>query len=91
MDEGLRAEINHLHAVSEICDTIDAPQPTVSRHLKVLRDRGLVSAERQGQSVVYAIEDQRIIQALDTLRAVLGDHLAEHGDLGRRVAKELSH
>jgi DNA-binding transcriptional ArsR family regulator len=115
MDEGLRAEINHLHAqicqaladsnrililytladqphpVSEICDAIDAPQPTVSRHLKVLRDRGLVSAERQGQSVVYAIEDQRIIQALDTLRAVLGDHLAEHGDLGRRVAKELSH
>lgn len=114
MDEGLRGEINHLHAqicqaladpnrililytladqphpVGEICDALDAPQPTISRHLKVLRDRGLVRAERHGQSVVYAIQDGRIIQALDTLRAVLGDHLAEHGDLGRRVAKELN-
>ncbi len=43
-------------------------QPTVSHHLKVLREAGLVTSERRGINIWYAV----IPAALDALRAVLG-------------------
>lgn len=41
----------------------------ISRHLAVLRQAGLVVAERQGQNVVYAL-DTTVFQ--DVVRALLG-------------------
>ncbi len=67
--------------VSELTSRLSILQPTVSRHLKVLRERGLVRAERHGQSVVYALNDERIITALDLLRAILRDNLARRANL----------
>jgi DNA-binding transcriptional ArsR family regulator len=69
--------------VTELAETLDLPQPTISRHLKVLRDRGLVIAKRDGQSVFYEIADRRVIQALDLLRGVLADMLREQASLAR--------
>ena len=40
--------------VTELTEALDVPQPTVSRHLKVLRERRLVSTERDGASVRYS-------------------------------------
>ena len=40
--------------VSGLAEMLDAPQSTVSRHLKVLRERRLVSSTRDGTSVLYA-------------------------------------
>ncbi len=77
------------HHVSALSDVLDLPQPTVSRHLKVLRERGLVDAEREGQAVSYSLRDERIIEALDLLRAVLADRLATQGDLARTVREDL--
>jgi DNA-binding transcriptional ArsR family regulator len=57
--------------VSELADYIGVPQPTASRHLKVLRERGLVRPSRQGASMMYRLTDHRLIEALDLLRAVL--------------------
>ena len=67
--------------VGGLAELLDAPQSTVSRHLKVLRDRRLVSASREGASVVYALADERVIDALDTLRAVLMSALSEQAAL----------
>ena len=53
--------------VTELSNTLEVPQPTISRHLKVLRDRDMVQAEREGQSVFYTLSDYRIIDALDLL------------------------
>jgi DNA-binding transcriptional ArsR family regulator len=39
----------------EIADRFDSSWPTISRHLAVLRDAGLVAAERQGQEVRYEL------------------------------------
>jgi DNA-binding transcriptional ArsR family regulator len=49
--------------------------------LKLLRERGLVTSQRDGTSVYYSIADGRIIQALDTLRAVLADRLQNQAGL----------
>jgi len=64
------------HTVNELSALLTLPQPATSRHLKVLRERGLVSATRRAQNIEYALNDRRIIDALDTLRAVLRDSLA---------------
>ncbi len=74
--------------VTELAEALGLPQPTVSRHLKTLRERGMVLAEREGQSVIYALADRRIIQALDLLRAMLADLLRDQGMLAETVSRE---
>jgi DNA-binding transcriptional ArsR family regulator len=74
--------------VNTLVEKLDLPQPTVSRHLKVLRERGLVTAVRDGQSVYYSLTDQRVIDALDLLRTVLGERLAKQASLANSVTRE---
>jgi len=69
------------HNVTEICNTLGMPQPSVSRHLKILRERGMAKTERQGTVVQYSLADRRLIEALDLLRAVLRDGLAKRAEL----------
>jgi ArsR family transcriptional regulator len=67
--------------VSDLANLIGTSQPAISRHLKVLRDRGLVQPVRQGPNVVYHLTDQRLIEALDILRAVLRDRIHYQANL----------
>ena len=67
--------------VTELCNELDMPQPLVSRHLKVLRERGMVTTERRGTVIVYTLGDKRLIQALDLLRAAMRDMLAKRVEL----------
>jgi ArsR family transcriptional regulator len=67
--------------VSTLAAQIGISQPAASRHLKILRERGLVRAERQGPSVEYSLTDQRMVEALDLLRGVLRDRLAHRASL----------
>jgi ArsR family transcriptional regulator len=57
--------------VTDICGQLELPQSTVSRHLRVLRERGLVETRREGTSVIYDLADSRLLEAVDLLRAVL--------------------
>jgi ArsR family transcriptional regulator len=89
--ETLEQEVNQLH--SELCagfaEKLKLPQPTTSRHLKLLRERNLVIAEREGTSVYYTLADRRVIDALDILRAVLADHLTSRANLAQSVSDSL--
>ncbi|HMR99646.1 MAG TPA: metalloregulator ArsR/SmtB family transcription factor [Anaerolineales bacterium] len=67
--------------VTELCNELNMPQPLVSRHLKVLRERGMVTSERRGTVVVYSLGDTRLIQALDLLRSAMRDNLAKRAEL----------
>jgi ArsR family transcriptional regulator len=73
--------------VTELSEALKIPQPTVSRHLRNLRERGMVVASRESQSVFYSVSDNRIIKALDLMRAVLADMLASQASLARSVGK----
>ena len=64
--------------VNELATNLGLSQPLVSRHLKVLRERGMVQANRTGASVEYSLADKRLIEALDLLRSVLRDHLTRN-------------
>lgn len=54
-------------AVSELVDRMDATQPTVSKHLKVLRDHGLVHVREEGQHRYYRIDSEPLEEVEDWL------------------------
>ena len=67
--------------VTELTQELGQPQPTISRHLKNLRDRGLVIATRQGMMVQYSLADVRVIDALDILRSIMRDSIQKRASL----------
>lgn len=67
--------------VTDLAETLELSQPAVSRHLKVLRERGMVIPTRLGPSVEYRLADLRLIEALDLLRAAMRDHLSHRAGL----------
>jgi ArsR family transcriptional regulator len=66
---------NQPRYVSDLAAELSLPQPTVSRHLKILRDRGLVITQREGPAVYYALADVRVLEALDLMRGVMRDRI----------------
>jgi DNA-binding transcriptional ArsR family regulator len=64
-------------SVNNLAASINLSQPTVSRHLKILKERGLVFQKREGQFVFYYLSDRRVIEALELLRSVMADNLTE--------------
>ena len=61
--------------VTALAKSLGFPQPTVSRHLRILRQRALVRKERNGPAVVYHLADERIIEILDSMRLLLRDSM----------------
>jgi ArsR family transcriptional regulator len=74
--------------VNELANALGMPQPTVSRHLRVLRERSIVLAEREGASITYSLAEPRVIQALDLLREVLQTILQHEAELAEFIALE---
>ncbi|MFI9632970.1 ArsR/SmtB family transcription factor [Nocardia sp. NPDC051929] len=48
--------------VCDLSEGFDVSQPTISHHLKVLREAGLLSSERRGSWVYYRIEPAALRQ-----------------------------
>jgi DNA-binding transcriptional ArsR family regulator len=59
--------------VSAIVTSTGLRQPTVSHHLRILRDRRLVRAERRGSFVYYCLTTDGLADALVALRRLLAD------------------
>lgn len=63
--------------VSGLAEAVGISQSAASRHLKVLRERGMISAQRDGSQVIYSLTDERFLKALDLLREVMLDQMAQ--------------
>lgn len=72
--------------VNQLADTLELPQATVSRHLKILRERNLVTARRDGMNVYYSLTNEKVLDALDLLRQVLNENLNRSATLARAIA-----
>lgn len=51
----------------DLVEPVGKSQPTVSHHLKVLREAGLVSATRRGQNIWYAVVPAQVAALRDVL------------------------
>lgn len=74
--------------VGELSRAIGASQSLTSRHLAILRNKGVVVAERDGPYVRYALADRRILTAIDILLEVLASQL-DRGRVHGRVVRSL--
>jgi DNA-binding transcriptional ArsR family regulator len=52
-------------------------QPVISRHLKILKDAGLVKSRKKGTWHMYSLTDNRIYEIIDTLTPELIDSLKQ--------------
>jgi DNA-binding transcriptional ArsR family regulator len=57
--------------VCEIVPHLNLVQPLVSRHLKILKDSGLVRCRKEGTRRMYSIVDKRIFSVVDGLSSEL--------------------
>lgn len=71
--------------VTDLAAALGVPQPTASYHLRILRERGLVLADPEGTTVHYSLADDRIVEALELLRAMLADMLTRQAELMREA------
>lgn len=59
--------------VHELVDELDATQPLVSQHLRVLRGARLLTAERRGREMAYSIADHHVLHIVDDAIAHVGE------------------
>ena len=69
--------------VCEIVPHLNLIQPLVSRHLKILKDAGIVRCRKDGTKRMYSIVDQRIYKVIDALSPDL------LGSLTKEVVKNI--
>jgi ArsR family transcriptional regulator, virulence genes transcriptional regulator len=72
--------------VSDLAGELGLAQANLSQHLALLRDRGLVVAQRRGNNVYYSLTSPRIVEACDLVRQVLVEQLEQ----GTRMASGLA-
>jgi DNA-binding transcriptional ArsR family regulator len=77
----LCALAEHTYHVSGLAEYLGISQPVASRHLRVLREQGLVCASRKGAMVEYRLADERLLDALRVFREVLQERLARRATL----------
>ncbi len=71
----LSSVASHAGGEACVCDIsagVDVSQPTISHHLKVLRVAGLLTCQRRGSWVYYAVVPEALT-ALSTLLSVNAD------------------
>ncbi|NQT30768.1 MAG: winged helix-turn-helix transcriptional regulator [Deltaproteobacteria bacterium] len=72
-------------SVSELVERLGLQQANVSKHLALMRDRGLVTMRREGASAYYSLSDARIFEAIKMLMQVQADQFERQHNLANRA------
>lgn len=65
-----RLKILHIIGNGEVCackllDFLEIEQPTLSHHMKILTDSGIVTARKNGKWIYYKINDDTLIKSVE--------------------------
>lgn len=74
--------------VQQLQEALGLEQPVVSQQLAVLRNQGIVSTQKQGLSVRYALKDQAVGELLDVARRIFNNHLVDSRGMLRELQRE---
>lgn len=66
--------LSHEMGVLELSELLEMSMPAISHHLRVLKDKDIVTKRHSGKNVFYKLEDPCLIQVLDLARV----HIEEH-------------
>ena len=71
--------------VNELARVLELPQAIVSRHLAILRDKGVVQYRREGTSAYYSLSNPKIGEACDMMHQILLDQIEKNKELAERL------
>ncbi|MFG2892458.1 ArsR/SmtB family transcription factor [Streptomyces sp. NPDC048248] len=78
-------------AAGDLAEAVDMEQSACSHQLRLLRNLGLVTGERRGRSIIYALYDNHVAELLDQalfhvehLRLGMRDHPVEAAEAARQ-------
>jgi len=71
------------YAVHELAELCELPPHQMSEHLRLLQGRGLLSAQRQGRTIYYALASERLPMFLNCIRKGCGGIKSEPSDVER--------
>jgi ArsR family transcriptional regulator len=75
-------------SVQELQEVLKLDQPVVSQQLAVLRNQGIVTSQKKGLSVRYALRDPAIADLLDVARRIFNNHLVNTRGMLRELKRE---
>jgi DNA-binding transcriptional ArsR family regulator len=61
--------------VTSLTEELDIAQPSVSKHLAVLRQVGLVEVDRQGTAAIYRVKDDSVFEMCELVCGGVVRHL----------------
>ncbi len=76
--------------VSELVNLTGMGKVNVSQHLAVLREKGIVTARRDGMHIYYKLTNLKVLQACELMREVLFDQMKEQHHVIEEARKVLN-
>ncbi|MGQ9639941.1 MAG: ArsR/SmtB family transcription factor [Candidatus Bathyarchaeia archaeon] len=64
--------------VCSIVPTVGSTQPTVSRHLKILTECGILKRRREGNRIFYSVTSTKIYDIIDSVDKKLIENFSRH-------------
>lgn len=84
--EILSALNNRELTVSELTEILGISHANVSQHLSIMKQRGILTARREGVNIYYKVVNPKVNKACSLMREVLLEQLEE----GRKIVKRFS-
>jgi ArsR family transcriptional regulator len=73
-------------SVGELTERLALKQSNVSKHLALMRERGLVDRRRDGVIAYYSLSDQRISEAIGLLKQIHAEQLGKQVNLAQLIS-----
>jgi DNA-binding transcriptional ArsR family regulator len=71
--------------VTDLTRALSVPQASVSRHLALLRERGVVQTRRSGINIYYRLTSPKICEACDIVQDILLQQIENNRTLSKRM------
>jgi DNA-binding transcriptional ArsR family regulator len=72
-------------SVGDLVAALQVPQAVVSRHLAILRNRGVVMTRRKGVNIYYRLTDPKIVEACDIVHEILLEQMSRSREIAERL------
>lgn len=57
--------------VCELNNDVEFSQSNLSQHLRILKDAGIVTYERDGTRILYSIRNEKILEAINLVQGMI--------------------
>jgi len=72
-------------SVGQLASSLELPQSNISHHLAIMRERGIVTARRDGTTIYYSLASPKIGKACDLVQGVLKEQLSNMKSLAGSI------